>query len=175
MSTLQPAPPAEHAHAGHPALRKIAEAVRDGQEVWSPKELELIFPGMSIGFYIKLCREARLEAQAHSCAENTRPTYRISTRSLVVYFVQTMTGLTQADMLEALSLVVPRLSRKALEWLRARIDRELARLRVLNEVSVPVSGEIPPSVMRPRTTRADAAQPELFQAHATQENNTHEK
>lgn len=107
---MHPAPPTEHQHAGHPTLRRIAEAVRGGREVWSVKELADVFPGMSTRFYYELTA-GRLEATAHCTTKEGQATYRVTTRSLVVYFLETTTGLTQRDMIESMSLLVPSLSR----------------------------------------------------------------
>jgi hypothetical protein len=156
---MHPSPPAEHEHAGHPTLRRIAEAVRGGREVWSVKELQDVFPGMSTRFYYELT-SGRLEATAHCTTKEGQPTYRITTRSIILYFLETTSGLSQEDIVRAMSLIMPHLSRKALVWLRGCIDRHLHALNGLSEVALP--GEAEKALKANRRSREDPLQTQLF-------------
>jgi hypothetical protein len=156
----QPTLPQEHPHAGHPTLKAIAAAVRDGREVWSVKELQDVFPGMSERFLYDLT-SGRLEVTQHSSSRSDkRPTCRISTRSLITYFLEVTTGLGQPDIIHCISLLLPSLSRKALLWIRAQIDRQLAQPANLHELQIPAP-EVPQTRKTP-SLKIDSEQPTLF-------------
>lgn len=161
---MTPPLPAEHPHAGHPTLKAIAAAVRDGREVWSVKELQDVFPGMSERFLYDLSA-GRLEVTAHnSSRSDKRGTWRISTRSLITYFLEVTTGVGQPDVIQCISLLLPHLSRKALMWLRGQIDRQLASPANLHELTLPTPDAAPlvPQTRKPTSIRIDESQPTLF-------------
>lgn len=160
---MHPAPPSEHAHAGHPTLRAIAQAVRDGRTTWTVKELQDVFPGISVRLLYALIDSGRLETTAHSSVrDTTRPVHVISTRSVVTYFVETTKGLSQAEVIECMTLAIKSgLTRRALRWLRDAIDRQLAVLGTLPEIALPGEPAAATTLRRASASAADA-QPTLF-------------